>query len=169
MRPNEQRPSSPGVRLINVTGDALSPKKLEQWEALQPGRLPTIINTYGPTEATVSCSAAYVRHEPGAARVTVGKPFANTQIYILDVEQEPVPPGIIGELYVGGEQVGRGYLNRPDLTSERFVADPFSAARGARMFRTGDLGRWLPNGTVDLLGRNEPRSRCADSASSSAR
>jgi amino acid adenylation domain-containing protein len=143
-----------GVRLINVAGEAMSTQKLQQWEALQvPGT--RVINTYGPAETTVTCSAAYVSHEPGAVSVTIGRPFANTKIYVLNSSLRPAPIGIPGELYVAGVQVGRGYLNRPDLTEERFVADPFSADPDARMYRTGDLGRWLPNGTLECLGRDD--------------
>ena len=149
-----------GVRLVNVTGDALSPHKLQQWDRLRPPGT-VLINTYGPTEITVSCSAAYVRHDPAARRVSIGKPFANTRLYLLDGQGQPVPIGVEGELYIGGVGVARGYLNRPELTAQRFLADPFCPsaggpeARDARMYRTGDLARWLPDGQVEFIGRND--------------
>src|ERR1700728_3624250 len=85
----------------------------------------------------------------------IGKPIANTQIYILDEQGEPVPIGVRGELYIGGAGVARGYLNRPELAVERFVPDRFSSEVGAWMYRTGDLGRWLPDGNIEFVGRND--------------
>ena len=87
--------------------------------------------------------------------IPIGRPIANTQIYILDIHGEPVPIGVAGELYIGGAGVARGYLNRPELTAERFLSDPFVAEPGARVYRTGDLGRWLPDGNIEFLGRND--------------
>jgi amino acid adenylation domain-containing protein len=140
-----------GVRMINVTGDAVSPHKLVQWEAVCGDT--RLINTYGPTEVTVSCSAAYVRHEPGASRVSIGKPFANTRMYVLDRHGAPAPIGVVGELYLSGAGVGRGYLNLPALTAARFVDDPFWP--GQRMYRSGDLARWRPDGQLELIGRDD--------------
>jgi amino acid adenylation domain-containing protein len=140
-----------GVRLINVTGDAVSAQKLAQWQTLEVR--PRLINTYGPTEATISCSATYLDDHSEAVRVSIGKPFANTPIYILDKHLEPVPVGVAGELYVGGIQVGRGYLNLPEQTAARFIADPFQ--QGGRLYKTGDLARWLPDGRIDFLGRDD--------------
>ncbi|WP_434635108.1 amino acid adenylation domain-containing protein [Chromobacterium sp. CV08] len=142
------------VRLINVTGDALSAQKVRAWEAIRPEHA-GLINTYGPTEATVSCTATRLQGESDAVNVTIGKPFANTRMYILDSRLQPVPPGVAGELYIAGVQVGRGYLNRPDLSAERFLSDPFDAGADARMYKTGDLGRWLPDGSIEYLGRND--------------
>ena len=114
-------------------------------------------NLYGPTEAAVDvtwwrCEEA---GEQSEGVIPIGRPMANTRIYILDGEQEPVPVGVVGEIYIGGVQVGRGYLNREELTRERFVGDRFSGEAGARMYRTGDLGRWREDGTVEYLGRND--------------
>ncbi len=112
----------------------------------------TVINAYGPTEATVwatvhPCAADGQRHPP------IGRPLANTQTYILDAYLHPVPIGVTGELYIGGEGLARGYLGRPDLTAERFIQNPFSDQPGARMYRTGDLVRYLPEGQIEYVGR----------------
>ncbi|CAJ6894925.1 non-ribosomal peptide synthetase [Burkholderia pseudomallei] len=141
-----------GVRLVNVTGDALSPHKLEQWDAIRPAHT-RLINTYGPTEITISCSAAYVRHAPGMSRVSIGRPFANSRMYLLDARGEPVPVGVTGELYIGGDGVARGYLNRPELSAERFVDDPFRP--GSRMYKTGDLACRRGDGEIEFVGRND--------------
>ncbi|MBT5414061.1 MAG: amino acid adenylation domain-containing protein [Rhodospirillaceae bacterium] len=112
----------------------------------------TLCNEYGPTEATVGCMIH--RFDPDvdkAASVPIGKPAANTTLYILDGAGLPVPPGIAGELHIGGEGVGQGYLGRPDLTEERFLSDPYR--KGGRMYRTGDLARWREDGVMEFLGR----------------
>jgi amino acid adenylation domain-containing protein len=108
----------------------------------------TLWNMYGPTETTIwsSCTRVTV----GDAPITVGKPIANTQFYVLDRQDQPVPPGVAGQLHIGGDGVARGYHNRPDLTGERFVKNPFQAGR---MYRTGDLAKWLPDGELQVLGR----------------
>jgi non-ribosomal peptide synthetase component F len=87
--------------------------------------------------------------------IPIGRPVANTEIYILDSHLQPAPLGVAGELYISGAGVARGYLNRPDLTAERFIADPFSTDAEARLYKTGDLGRWLPDGNIEYLGRND--------------
>jgi amino acid adenylation domain-containing protein len=142
------------VRLINVTGDALSPQLLAQWAALD---LPTrLINTYGPTETTVSCTAALLRADAhGVDQVTIGTPLPNVRVYVLDAHGQPVPIGVAGELCVGGVQVGRGYLDRPQATAERFVPDPYAAEPGSRLYRTGDLVRWRADATLEYLGRRD--------------
>ncbi|WP_460091207.1 non-ribosomal peptide synthase/polyketide synthase [Pseudomonas sp. S2_E02] len=111
-----------------------------------------VINNYGPTEATVVATSG--RIDVGAA-LHIGKPVANAAVYLLDEQQRPVPMGVMGELYVGGAGVARGYLNRADLTAERFLHDPFSPLPNARMYRTGDLARWREDGSLDYLGRND--------------
>jgi amino acid adenylation domain-containing protein len=123
------------------------------WRSLGAGRPTVFYNMYGPTETTVDATAALI--DADTAEPHIGRPLANTQIYILDGDGALVPIGVKGELYIGGAQVARGYLNRPDQTAERFVADPFAGQPGARMFRTGDLGRWLPDGNIAFLGRND--------------
>ncbi|WP_248750467.1 non-ribosomal peptide synthase/polyketide synthase [Pseudomonas sp. MWU15-20650] len=143
------------VRLINVTGDALSAQKLKLWDEVRPAHT-RLINTYGPTEATVSCTAAYVTHSADTnGNTTIGKPMANTRIYLLDSQQQPVPLGVAGEIFIGGDGVARGYLNLDAISAERFIADPFSTAPGARMYKTGDLARYLADGSIEYLGRND--------------
>jgi amino acid adenylation domain-containing protein len=107
-------------------------------------------NLYGPTEATVYATGSRIYKD---TKITVGRPLANCTAYVLDERQQRLPMGATGELFLGGICVGAGYLNRPALTSERFLADPFSGEPGARLYRTGDLARVLPNGEIDLLGR----------------
>jgi len=114
-----------------------------------------LINSFGLTEATIDSSyfeAADV-NLPSDALVPVGRPFANTTLYILDAQLQPVPCGITGELYVGGDGLARGYRHRPDLTADRFIPHPFSLKSGDRLYKTGDLARYLPNGQIELLGR----------------
>ncbi|MEE4149196.1 syringopeptin non-ribosomal peptide synthetase SypC, partial [Pseudomonas viridiflava] len=147
------------VRLINVTGDALSAQKLKLWDEVRPAHT-RLINTYGPTEATVSCTAAYVSHDAvagseGSGNATIGKPMANTRIYLLDAHQQPVPYGVAGEIFIGGDGVARGYLNLAEVNAERFLADPFSNSPDARMYKTGDLARYMADGRIEYLGRND--------------
>ena len=138
------RPSA-GMK-IHCAGEAL-PRELA--DALLEKNA-TLWNLYGPTEATVYATGAEV---VAGERITIGRPLDNTRVYVLDPERAPVPIGLLGELYIAGAGVARGYLGRPELTAEKFVADPFSSEPGARMYRTGDVVRWLPDGTLDFLGR----------------
>ncbi|UPJ95289.1 non-ribosomal peptide synthetase [Bradyrhizobium sp. 172] len=118
-------------------------------------RLPatSIVNAYGPTETTVCATTWSYPSDFDGSVVPIGRPIANTRVYLLDGHGAPVPLGAVGELYIGGAGVARGYLNRPELTAERFLADPFSGEVGARMYRTGDLARYLPDGNLEFLGR----------------
>ena len=122
---------------------ALADRLLEKGAALW--------NVYGPTETTVWSSAWRV--EPGDRPISIGRPIAETQVYVLDGRLRAAPVGVTGELYIGGAGVARGYLDRPGLTAERFVPDPFSREPGARLYHTGDLARWRPDGTLECLGR----------------
>ena len=113
-----------------------------------------IYNVYGPTETTMWTSEKLVT---SLNDVTIGKPLANTQIYILDQNQKLLPIGVAGELCIAGDGVGQGYLNRPELTLERFVKNPFSTEQnghGKVMYRTGDLARWREDGEIEFLGKN---------------
>ncbi|WP_394824378.1 non-ribosomal peptide synthase/polyketide synthase [Pendulispora albinea] len=135
-----------GLRTLLVGGDRLRAPLDRAWPF-------ALINNYGPTETSVVATSG--RMEAHAPVVHIGRPIANTRIYILDGNGEPVPVGVTGELYIGGVGVARGYLHRPELTAERFVPDPFASEPGARMYRTGDLGRWLPDGNIEYVGRND--------------
>jgi amino acid adenylation domain-containing protein len=115
------------------------------------GRCAALWNMYGPTETTIWSTMLQV--VPGDGPVSIGRPIANTQIYITDPMMQPVPVGVAGELLIGGAGVARGYWRRPELTAERFIPDPFSARHGARLYRTGDLARWRADGTIEYLGR----------------
>ncbi|GAB3356937.1 amino acid adenylation domain-containing protein [Lysobacter tyrosinilyticus] len=123
------------------------------WERLKTSPVIHFHNMYGPTECTVDATIGSIRESAGGP--VIGRPIANTPVYVLDTHGEPVPVGVAGELFLGGVQVARGYLDRPELTAERFVRDPFSNVPDARMYKTGDLGRWLPDGTLEYLGRND--------------
>ncbi|WP_195845660.1 non-ribosomal peptide synthetase, partial [Burkholderia pseudomallei] len=140
-----------GVRCVVIGGEAVGASALDAWFA-EEGRRPRLFNTYGPTETTVSVTVHEVRGRHDDANV-IGRPIANTRVYVLDAWLRPAPIGVAGELYIGGVQVARGYLNRPELTRERFIDDPFVA--GGRLYRTGDLARWRTDGRLEYLGRND--------------
>lgn len=113
-----------------------------------------LINGYGPTESTTfACCHTVKETDQFAHSVPIGRPITNTTAYILDLQLQPVPVGVTGELFIGGDGLARGYLNRPELTTERFIPNPFSTEPGARMYRTGDWARYLPNGNIEFLGR----------------
>ena len=143
------------LRYLLIGGDALDPKTVRR--LLTGGHAPArLINGYGPTETTTfATSYAITALDEQALSVPIGRPIANTRIYLLDAHGQPVPRGVTGELFIGGPGVGRGYLNAPQLSAHRFVADPFSAVPDARMFRTGDMGRRRADGEIDFLGRND--------------
>lgn len=139
------------LRAVVVAGESC-PRSLAEFHAqLLPDA--AFFNEYGPTEATV-WSSVYRYQECGQqAGVPIGRPIGNMQLYVLDAQLEPAPIGGMGELYLGGVGIGRGYLHRPDLTAECFIPHPFSAEPGARLYRTGDLARYLPDGAIEFLGR----------------
>ena len=137
-----------------VGGEALPSATVELWRRQAP-RV-RLVNEYGPTETVVGCSIHDVSKK-GLVEgiVPIGRPIANTELYVLDARLQPVPVGVTGELYIGGVGVARGYLGRAGLTAERFVPDPFSGRVGARLYRPGDLARYLPDGALEFLGRRD--------------
>jgi len=138
------------LRRVTTGGEAVTVELQDRFFARSPANL---YNGYGPTEASISATFWTCRREPNQRSVPIGRPIANTAIYILDDLLRPVPIGVPGELYIGGAGLARGYLNQPALTAERFIADPFSAEPGARLYRTGDLTRYRPDGDIEFLGR----------------
>lgn len=138
------------LKRVICSGEALSHDLKERFFERLDAQLH---NLYGPTEAAVDVTYWECKKNDGRATVPIGRPVANTQIYILDALMHPLPIGVPGELYIGGIQVARGYANRPDLTHERFVPDPFNKTAGARLYKTGDLCRYLPDGAIEYLGR----------------
>ena len=135
------------VRTVNLAGEPLTS---ELSDRLYEAGVQRVYDLYGPSEGTTY--STYVLREPGGP-ATVGRPIANTQVHILDEWFQPVPIGVPGELFVGGDGVARGYLNRAELTAKRFLPDPFSQSPSARIYRTGDLARYLPDGRIEFLGR----------------
>src|SRR5262249_7359974 len=134
------------LRILLVGGDQLvrqpdGPKKYQ------------LINNYGLTETTVVATSGCVEGSEKTAHIV--RPISNTQIYILDADHQLALIGVVGEIYVGGAGVARGYLNRLELTAERFVRDPYSLDLEARMYKTGDLGRWRADGNIEFVGRND--------------
>jgi amino acid adenylation domain-containing protein len=139
--------SLPALQTIICAGESCSDSIVKRW--MSSNR--KFFNAYGPTEATVWSTVAEINSF--CQKPPIGRPIANTQIYILDKHLQPVPIGIPGEIYIGGEGLARGYLNRPVLTAEKFNANPFEKAEGSRLYRTGDLARYRPDGNIEFLER----------------
>jgi len=137
---------------VICSGEALSGELRDRFFDILDAELH---NLYGPTEAAVDVTFWQCSRENRRLIVPIGRPVANTRIHILDRHMEPVPVGVAGELHIGGVQVAMGYLNRLELTRERFVPDPFTEQAGARLYKTGDLARYLPDGQIEYLGRND--------------
>jgi amino acid adenylation domain-containing protein len=138
----------PSIHTVNLAGEPLKPSLVEAIYKETSAR--RVFDLYGPTETTTYSS--YTLRTPGGIP-SIGRPIDNTQIYILDSHLNPVPPGVTGELYIGGAGVARGYLNRPELSTEKFVRSPFSDTAGTRLYKTGDLAEYLPDGNIRYLGR----------------
>jgi amino acid adenylation domain-containing protein/non-ribosomal peptide synthase protein (TIGR01720 family) len=137
------------VRMVNLAGEPLQNQLVQQ--IYQLPTVQQVFNLYGPSEDTTYSTFTFVKK--GDSIVTIGRPIANTQVYLLDTQLQPVPIGVKGELYIGGDGLARGYLNRPDLTVEKFIPNPFSNEPGSRLYKTGDKARYLPDGNIEFLGR----------------
>jgi amino acid adenylation domain-containing protein len=147
----------PTLRLVIVGGEKVSPKLLAAWNRLVAGRI-RWINTYGPTEASIIVTAHEPSRNGGAeapAIVPIGRPVANAEVYLLDPDLNSVQDGMRGELHIGGVCLARGYLNHPELTAEKFIKNTFSGNPEARLYKTGDMARYLPSGDIEFLGRSD--------------
>ncbi|MFM6517798.1 MAG: amino acid adenylation domain-containing protein, partial [Microcystis panniformis] len=155
------------IKLIVIGGEAIQPAKVQQWQTItgQYSPLPRLFNGYGPTEATIA-TTFYEFTSPTTTKVPIGRPISNTQVYILDACLQPVPVGVAGELHIGGVGLARGYFNRPELTQEKFIPNSFEkdevipptplnkgGNEPSKLYKTGDLCRYLPEGNIEYLGR----------------
>jgi amino acid adenylation domain-containing protein len=144
--------ASSASRSLVIGGEALTSEAIKFWRTNAPAV--KLYNEYGPTETVVGCCVFEVTSEnEKAGAIPIGKPIANTQLYVLDHQMMPVPVGVTGELYIGGVGVARGYHKKEELTAERFVPDPFALQGGARLYKTGDLARYMADGNIEYLGR----------------
>ncbi|WP_201191066.1 non-ribosomal peptide synthase/polyketide synthase [Pseudomonas fluorescens] len=145
------------LRLVSVGGEAMPPEGVATWAKAGLGHV-QLLNTYGPTEATVSateldCADYALGLKPLPATMPIGHALQGRGLHVLDIHGQPAPVGVVGELVIGGDLLARGYFNRPDLTAERFIPDPFDPLGGGRLYRTGDLARYRPDGLIDYAGR----------------
>ncbi|MGZ5134617.1 MAG: non-ribosomal peptide synthetase, partial [Flavitalea sp.] len=140
-----------GLQTIIAGGEKLSEQHINQIRQTYPSI--NLINGYGPTENTTFSLTYNITDKTINAVIPIGRPLNNRQAYVLDHFHQPVPIGVAGEIFLGGDGLSRGYLNRNELTAEKFIVDPFSKEKGARLYKTGDLGRWLPDGNIQYLGR----------------
>ncbi len=142
------------VRLVIIGGEKASPDRVAAWHQ-RVGEKPRLVNTYGPTETTVAVTICDLKPDQQIASgvIPIGRPMANTSVYVLDQSLRPVPIGVAGELYIGGPGVARGYINRPDLTAEKFIRNPFSDDPRDRIYKTGDVVRYRADGNLEFLGR----------------
>jgi amino acid adenylation domain-containing protein len=142
------------LRLVIIGGEKASIDRLGKWQQVVGNKV-RLLNSYGPTETTiaVTVSELTIDNPPLAGSVSIGRPFANTSVYVLDHLLQPVPIGVPGELYIGGPGVARGYVNHPQLTAERFIRSPFAANSNDRLYKTGDVVRYRGDGSLEFLGR----------------
>jgi amino acid adenylation domain-containing protein len=146
----------PGLKRVVIGGERALPEALARWRRAAAGHPARLVNTYGPTETTIVATRHELAGVVSASEIPIGRPIAGARIYVVDRRLQPVPPGLPGELLVGGAGLSRGYLGRPELTAAAFVPDPFGAVPGARLYRTGDLVRFRSGGSggvLEFLGR----------------
>ncbi len=143
----------PAVRIVIIGGESALPARVAAWHKRVQGSA-RLFNTYGPTETTIVATWCELADTPGSA-LPIGRPIPNAQVYVLDPALQPVPIGVAGELCIGGSGLARGYLNQPELTAERFIANPYDKAPNARLYRTGDVVRFLPDGNLEFIGRQD--------------
>jgi amino acid adenylation domain-containing protein len=150
------------LRLIIIGGEQASPQNVEAWHK-KVGKTVKLINSYGPTETTIVATISNLSYleklNHTFFQVPIGKPISNILVYILDDHLQPTPIGVTGEIYIGGAGVTRGYLNRPELTAEKFIPNPFSNQLGSRLYKTGDLARYLPDGNIEFIGRMDDQAK----------
>jgi surfactin family lipopeptide synthetase A len=145
----------PSLRLVIIGGEKVLPEYVRIWQNLV-GERPALINSYGPTETTVVATIYQISAKTSLVdgqQIPIGRPIGNVQVFVLDANEQPVPIGVPGELYIGGAGVARGYLNRPELTREKFIPNPWTEDETSRLYKTGDLVRYLPNGELEYIGR----------------
>jgi len=151
---NSQKRAMEELRLVITGGEAITPETVELWQK-SPVHSIRLINAYGPTETTITSTAFEIKAQPKTSdslhNIPIGRPLENEMVYILDRYGNPVPVGVPGELHISGTGLALGYLNRPELTRERFIDNPFKP--GTRMYKTGDMARWLPDGNIEYSGR----------------
>jgi amino acid adenylation domain-containing protein len=149
------------LRLVIIGGESALPERLALWQTHVGNRV-RLVNTYGPTEATIVATTCDLTRSKEQSRsidkaitqkAPIGRPISKVQVYVLDRHHRLLPIGVPGELYVGGDALARGYLNHPELTAEKFIPNPFDEGGGARLYRTGDLARYLPDGNIEFCGR----------------
>jgi amino acid adenylation domain-containing protein len=146
------------LRYVSFGGEAADPQSVSK--VLQHGAPEHLYNAYGPTEASVVATCLDIKQvSAGAQSIPIGKPISNTTVYLLDDCRNPVPVDVPGEIYIGGPAVAHGYVGAPVLTAERFIDDPFSSESGARLYKTGDLAKWLPDGSLEYIGRTDSQHK----------
>jgi amino acid adenylation domain-containing protein len=141
----------PSLRFWCTSGETLPVELARQFAKAMPAS--TLVNLYGSSEVSADATCHQIRPDQPLASVSIGRPIANTQVYLLDQYLQPVPVGVPGELYISGDGLARGYLNRPELTEKAFISNPFNDQPHSRLYKTGDLGRWLADGNIEFLGR----------------
>ncbi|MBE2225198.1 MAG: AMP-binding protein, partial [Anaerolineae bacterium] len=146
----------PNIKLVIIGGEKANEQALNQWQRCVNADV-RLLNTYGPTEATVVSTMFEATAEASATSISkgvlIGRPLPNYEVHVLDTALQPVPIGVHGELLIGGTGLARGYLNRPDLTNEKFIPNPFNSSPQARLYKSGDLVRYLPDGNIEFMGR----------------